>query len=245
MGQSAGSAHTPGAEKTRLSVSIVQPGLAQQHPDTQSSTDSQARRLTSFGSHKPRKQSRVEMQSADVAHGTSPPQTFGVPSPPQVAGAVQLPQVTVPPQPSGTEPQLSPAGHAVVGVQPQTFAVPPPPQVLGDPQDPQSSMSGQVPSEIMPQLAPCAAQVVGVQHVPNELVSLTQTPVQQLCVVRQDWPSGLQGLAPTASGRVMNAISIARRRAGVRQKNLNVTGRRVIGESSTRGGVCLVRAMLL
>jgi hypothetical protein len=67
-------------------------------------------------------------------------------------------------------------------VQPHTFAVPPPPQVLGDVQDPQSSTSGHVASEIMPQLAPCAAQVVAVQHVPNLLVGalLTQSPPQQL-----------------------------------------------------------------
>jgi hypothetical protein len=39
------------------------------------------------------------------------------------------PQLTMPPQPSGTVPQLSPAGQLVIGVQPQTFAVPPPPHV--------------------------------------------------------------------------------------------------------------------
>jgi len=65
------------------------------------------------------------------------PQTFGVPPPPQVSGAVHAPQSRVPPQPSGTEPQLSPAGHVVRGVQPQTFTVPPPPQVWGAVQVPQ------------------------------------------------------------------------------------------------------------
>jgi hypothetical protein len=46
------------------------------------------------------------------------PQTFGVPPPPQVLGDVHAPQFTVPPQPSGTVPQLSPAGHVGIGVQP-------------------------------------------------------------------------------------------------------------------------------
>jgi hypothetical protein len=155
MGQSAGSVQTPGAEKTRLSVSIAQPGLAQQHPDTQSSTDSQARLLTSFGSQKPRKQSRVEMQSAEVEHGTSPPQTFGVPSPPQVAGAVHVPQFRVPPQPSEMFPQFLLCAAHVVGVQ-QTFATQVPAHV------PQSRAPPH-PSEIVPQFAPCPAHVVGVQ----------------------------------------------------------------------------------
>ena len=95
------------------------------------------------------------------------PQTFGVPPPPQVSGAVQVPQLTVPPQPSDTEPQLSPAGHIVLGVQPHTLAVPPPPHVCGAVQVPQVSMSPQSPSGIIPQVAPCAVQVVGVQQVPK------------------------------------------------------------------------------
>jgi hypothetical protein len=45
------------------------------------------------------------------------PQTFAVPPPPQVSGAVQVPQFTIPPQPLGTVPQSSPAGHVVAAVQ--------------------------------------------------------------------------------------------------------------------------------
>ncbi|HWE22875.1 MAG TPA: hypothetical protein VG496_02945 [Myxococcales bacterium] len=37
-----------------------------------------------------------------------PPHTFGVPPPPHVCGAVQAPQLSVPPQPSGIEPQFFP-----------------------------------------------------------------------------------------------------------------------------------------
>ena len=45
-------------------------------------------------------------------------------------------------------------------------------------QVPQTSMSGHDPSGIMPQAAPCAAQVVGVQHVPNFLPdALAHTPL--------------------------------------------------------------------
>jgi hypothetical protein len=37
------------------------------------------------------------------------------------------------------------------------------------------------PSAIIPQFAPSAAHVVGVQHVPNDfLLDLTHTPLQQL-----------------------------------------------------------------
>ena len=53
---------------------------------------------------------------------------------------------------------------------PQTFGVPPPPQVSGSVHVPQFSMSGQVPSLMRPQLAPSAAHVVGVQHVPFGLL---------------------------------------------------------------------------
>jgi hypothetical protein len=67
---------------------------------------------------------------------------------------------------------------------PQTFGVPLPPQVSGSVHVPQFSMSGQVPSLMRPQLAPSAAHVVGVQHVPRGLLPggalLTQTPPQQL-----------------------------------------------------------------
>jgi hypothetical protein len=73
-------------------------------------------------------------------------------------------QSALPPQPSGIDPEETPWAAHVVGVQPQTFGVPPPPQVSGAAHDPQFNMSGQVPSLMRPQVAPAAAQVVGVQH---------------------------------------------------------------------------------
>ena len=51
------------------------------------------------------------------------------------------------------------------GVSPQTLAIPPPPHVWGAVQDPQTSEPPQ-PSKIVPQVLPCAAQVVGVQQAP-------------------------------------------------------------------------------
>ena len=73
------------------------------------------------------------------------------------------PQLTVPPQPLGTVPQLSPAGQVVIGVQPQTLGVPPPPQLCGAVQaGPQVSVPPQ-PSERVPQLAPPGQAVRGVQ----------------------------------------------------------------------------------
>ncbi|HLY36682.1 MAG TPA: hypothetical protein VKU61_01515 [Candidatus Binatia bacterium] len=70
---------------------------------------------------------------------------------------------------------------------PQTFGAPPPPQVSGSAHVPQSSVRpAQSPSAIVPQLAPAAWHVVGVQHLPNGVVPLTHTPVQQLLVVRHD-----------------------------------------------------------
>ena len=47
-------------------------------------------------------------------------------------------------------------------MQPQTFAVPAPAQVSGEVQVPQLSVPPQ-PLEMVPQFAPCAAHVVGVQ----------------------------------------------------------------------------------
>ena len=44
-------------------------------------------------------------------------QTFAVPPAPHVWGALQTPQLSEPPHPSGTVPQLSPAGQEVRGVQ--------------------------------------------------------------------------------------------------------------------------------
>jgi hypothetical protein len=61
------------------------------------------------------------------------PQTFAVPPPPQLWGAAHVPQFTVPPHPSGTKPQLSPAGQNVDGTQeqvPDPLQVPVPPQLV-------------------------------------------------------------------------------------------------------------------
>src|SRR5262245_48106272 len=83
-------------------------------------------------------------------------------------------------------------------VTPQTFGVPPPPQVCGRVHVPQSRVPPQ-PSAIIPQFAPAAAHVVGVQHVPNDfLLDLTHTPLQQLASVRHVWPSDIQGPALAA-----------------------------------------------
>ncbi len=68
----------------------------------------------------------------------------------------------------------------VVVVEPQTYGVPPPPQVCGRVHVPQLRVPPQ-PSAIIPQFAPTAAHVVGVQHVPKDfLLDLTHTPLQQL-----------------------------------------------------------------
>ena len=74
-------------------------------------------------------------------------------------GHAQPPQSSVWPQPSGIDPQLTPAAAHVLGAQPQTLAVPPPPQICGAAQDPQSSVAPQ-PSEMTPQPARLAAHVV-------------------------------------------------------------------------------------
>src|SRR5262249_28096009 len=59
---------------------------------------------------------------------------------------------------------------------------------------PQSRVPPQ-PSAIVPQFAPTAAHVVGVQHVPDDfLLPGTHTPLQQRGrSVRHVWPSGTQG----------------------------------------------------
>lgn len=100
------------------------------------------------------------------AHGL---QTLGVPGfpPPQVwPGGQGAPQLTLPPHPSGTVPQLAPPGQVVIRVQPQRFAVPglPPPHVSKPVQLPQSSCGPSQPSSMRPQFAFWAAQVVLVQH---------------------------------------------------------------------------------
>jgi hypothetical protein len=89
------------------------------------------------------------------------PQTFApADPPPQVSGALHVPHDRVPPQPSGTEPQLSPCAAHVVGEQPHWLATPPPPHVSPAALHlPQSSVSPQ-PSEIVPHALP---QVAGTQ----------------------------------------------------------------------------------
>jgi hypothetical protein len=103
---------------------------------------------------------------------------LAVPPPPQVAGEVHVPQLSVPPQPSLMDPQLSPCAAHVVGVHvppPHTLAVPPPPQVAGEVQVPQLSVPPQ-PSATDPQFLPSAEHVVGVQ-LPQPADALTEMPV--------------------------------------------------------------------
>ena len=110
------------------------------------------------------------------------PQTLGVPPPPQVWGTVQVPQSRVPPQPSGTSPQLSPAGHLVIGVvQPHLLAVPPPPQVWGAVQVPQPG----APQQPHALGVPPPPQVWGALQVP-QLITLPQLS----SAVPQSWPMG-------------------------------------------------------
>lgn len=127
------------------------------------------------------------------------PQTPAVPPPPQVFGAVQVPQFTRTPQSSVNVPQLNPSvPHVSVGVQPQTFAVPPPPHVFGAVQLPQPRVKPvQSPFGMVPQSLPCAAQVVGVQQMPNSaapclLVGFMHDRLQQLTFVAHSLPAGLQ-----------------------------------------------------
>jgi len=61
------------------------------------------------------------------------PHTLAVPLPPQVCGFEHDPQLSVPPHPSLTEPQVAPSPEHVfaiqAGVAPHTFTLPPPPHV--------------------------------------------------------------------------------------------------------------------
>ena len=95
------------------------------------------------------------------------------------------PHETVPPQPSGTVPQLSPAGQVVAGVHPQTLGVPPPPQVCGAVHaGPQETVPPQ-PSEKLPHINPCWAQVRGTQpptHLPVGSQTVPAGQVPQLIV---------------------------------------------------------------
>jgi hypothetical protein len=94
-------------------------------------------------------------------HGVEP-QRFG-PSPPQMSGIVQVLQSIMPPQPSGSMPQLAFSAAHVVGVQPHLFGVPPPPHVLPESRHAPQSIILPQPSETMPQSAPRSGQVNGVQ----------------------------------------------------------------------------------
>jgi hypothetical protein len=88
------------------------------------------------------------------------PQTLAAPAPAHVSGAVQEPHESMPPQPSGIDPQFFPWAAQVVGVQPQTFAVPAPPHVAGAVHEPHETTDPQ-PSLIEPQLVPSPAHVFG------------------------------------------------------------------------------------
>jgi hypothetical protein len=68
----------------------------------------------------------------------------------------------VPLQPLETEPQLSPVGQDVAGVQPHTPCVPPPPHVWPAGQLPQLIVPPQ-PLEMLPQVTPAGHVVIGVQ----------------------------------------------------------------------------------
>jgi hypothetical protein len=117
------------------------------------------------------------------------------------------------------------------GAGPQTFGVPLPPQVSGRVHVPQSRVPPQ-PSAIIPQFAPTAAHVVGVQHVPNDfLLDLTHTPLQHLSLVRHLWPSPMHGPAPatrhptTMSAAVSIVTSNGARRVSDRFMTSSSAGR--------------------
>jgi hypothetical protein len=86
------------------------------------------------------------------------PQRLAMPPPPHVAGAAQLPQLSMPPHPLGTSPQLAPRAEHVTGVHPHLFGTPPPPHRAGATHVPQFCTSPH-PSETKPHSAPTWAQV--------------------------------------------------------------------------------------
>src|SRR5437667_4265983 len=188
-------------------------------------------------------------------------------------------QATVAPQASGVGPQVetsqgSGAVHCVVVVVEvvvvvvvvvvsQTWAAV---HISSSGQVPQTSMSGHDPSGIMPQAAPCAAQVVGVLHVPNFLPdSLAHTPLcpfvpQQLWFVRQTCPSALHGSAAAERAPTPRAIVAASSSTGAKWNNLcgvrdmatsfgnraatlgaGLPGTKVGGEGASDGGEVSVR----
>src|ERR1700722_1494100 len=91
-----------------------------------------------------------------------PPHWLATPAPPHIWPLAHVPQLSVPPQPSGTEPQLSPRAAHVVGVQAHWLGTPAPPHVWPWAHVPQLSVPPQ-PSGTEPQLSPRAAHVVGLQ----------------------------------------------------------------------------------
>lgn len=119
-------------------------------------------------------------------------------------------QSCVPPHPSDVGPQS--AGVHVTGVQ-HVPAL----QVSVDAHIPHSKVPGQVPLVISPHSAPCATQLVGVQHVPNFAPgALTHSPLfplvpQQLRLVRQTAPSALHGSAVTSRRPAKVSTTVATR----------------------------------
>jgi len=75
-----------------------------------------------------------------------------------------LPHASVPPQPSDTEPQLSPSAAHVVGVQPHWFGTPEPPHICPDGHAPQLRVPPQ-PSGAEPHVSPRPAHVFAVHGV--------------------------------------------------------------------------------
>lgn len=100
------------------------------------------------------------------------------------AQAAQNPGTQFPPLPQVATVVLVVVLVVVVVVVSQTFGVPAPSQIWPAGQSPQFSMFGQLPLAMRPQSTPAAAQVVGVQHLPNGRLPggalFTQTPPQQL-----------------------------------------------------------------
>jgi hypothetical protein len=92
--------------------------------------------------HAPEQQSCPLAQSLLDVHAALAPHWFACPPPPQVSEPAHVPQSRVPPQPSGSDPQLAPAIAQVVGAQvdpPQTPLEHVWPDGQAVPQAPQSS----------------------------------------------------------------------------------------------------------
>jgi hypothetical protein len=133
--------------------------------------------------HEPLQQFSPEAQSLFWAQVAEPaPHWFAVPPPPQLSPEGQVPQESWPPHPSGSEPQVALESRQVVGTQVDPlllelldvlvvhwFAS----QVWPAAQAPQVSCPPQ-PSEMAPQVARVAAQVVGTHVDPLELLELLE-----------------------------------------------------------------------